>query len=84
MARAWDAEVARQSRELTGTEKAYEEFIADQWNLYAYPEDPSEQIDFPSTLVDQLGWLGSAGFTGIDAWWVRAGHALFGGYKPPV
>lgn len=21
-------------------------------------------------------------FTGVDAWWVRAGHALFGGFKP--
>ena len=23
----------------------------------------------------------AAGFTGVDAWWARAGHVLFGGYK---
>lgn len=82
MARAWDAEAKRQSLEMTGGQAAYDYFVADQWNMYEFPEDPDEQIDFPSTLVEQLTWLAEAGFTGVDAWWVRAGHALFGGYKP--
>lgn len=80
MARAWDAEVRRQSEEIVGDLSAYEAFEADKWNLYAYPE-PEDDIDHPSTLVQQLRWLAEAGFTGIDAWWVRAGHALFGGYR---
>jgi tRNA (cmo5U34)-methyltransferase len=80
MARAWDAEVRRQSLELTGSTALYEQFVADRWNMYAYPE-PADSIDHPSTLVEQLGWLADAGFTGIDAWWARAGHVLLGGYR---
>jgi tRNA (cmo5U34)-methyltransferase len=80
MARAWDAEVARQSVEIGGDRSAYEHFLADRWNMYEYPVG-DDDIDMPSPLVDQLRWLGEAGFTGVDAWWVRAGHALFGGYR---
>lgn len=81
MARAWDAEVRRQSREFTGSLDLYDQFVSDHWNMYSYPEEDTEAIDFPSTLVDQLAWLADAGFTGIDAWWARAGHVLFGGYR---
>lgn len=81
MARAWNAAVERQSRELTGGDKAYLQFREDQWNIYEFPVDPDD-IDHPSPLVDQLAWLASAGFTGIDVWWAQAGHVLFGGYRP--
>jgi tRNA (cmo5U34)-methyltransferase len=79
-ANAWDTEVERQSLEILGDRSAFEAFRSDEWNIYAYPTG-DDDIDHPSTLVEQLGWLEEAGFTGIDAWWVRAGHALFGGYK---
>jgi tRNA (cmo5U34)-methyltransferase len=39
-------------------------------------------IDRPSTLVDQLNWLQTAGSTQVDVFWLRAGHAIFGGWKP--
>jgi tRNA (cmo5U34)-methyltransferase len=81
MARAWDAEVELQSREIAGDRSAFESFQADEWNMYAYPPPPDD-IDHPSTLVEQMRWLEETGFIGIDAWWVRAGHALFGGYRP--
>jgi hypothetical protein len=33
-------------------------------------------------------WLSSAGFRAVDCYWLRAGFAIFGGYKsieaPPV
>lgn len=80
MARAWDAEVARQSLELTGSSSSYDQFVTDEWNLYRYPD--TEGVDFPSPLMDQLEWLQACGFKGVDAWWVRAGHAVFGGFKP--
>lgn len=80
MARAWDAEVRRQSREIAGDDSLYERFVADGWNMYAGPV-VEDDIDRPSTLVDQLRWLAEAGFTGIDAWWARAGHVLFGGFR---
>ena len=80
MARAWDAEVERQSLEILGDRSAFDAFQIDEWNMYAFPP-PAGDIDHPSTLREQLRWLEETGFTGIDAWWVRAGHAIFGGYR---
>ena len=80
LANAWDTEVERQSLAIVGDRSAWDAFQADRWNMYAYPTG-EDDIDRPSTLVEQLGWLDEAGFIGIDAWWVRAGHALFGGFK---
>ena len=48
--------------------------------MYRYP-DPSDTIDKPSTLFEQLTWLAQAGFAEVDVYWVQAGHALFGGRK---
>lgn len=79
MARAWDEEVARQSLELAGDRSVEERFRADKWNLFHYP-DP--EVDKPSTLPEHLRWLDEAGFDGVDAFWVRAGHAVYGGYRP--
>jgi SAM-dependent methyltransferase len=79
--RAWNDEVRRQSLEFTGDDSAFEQFVADKWNFYEYP-DPLDEIDHPSTLLDQLDWIGEAGFDRVDVWWARAGHVLFGGYKP--
>ncbi len=31
---------------------------------------------------EQLKWLAQAGFEGIGVFWAKAGHAVFGGYKP--
>lgn len=77
-ARAWDEEVRRQSVELTGDTGAYDEFVRTEWNLYDYP-DP---VDTPSPLPDQLRWLADLGYVGVDVFWLRAGHAVYGGYKP--
>lgn len=82
MARAWETDVRRQSREIAGDDSVYDHFVADHWNMYAHLDEPEgNTIDHPSTLVEQLGWLTEAGFTGVDAWWARAGHVLFGGYR---
>ncbi len=79
MARAWDAEVRRQSIETTGDLRAHTRFLDERWNLYEHP-DPA--FDKPSPLPDQLAWLAGAGYEGVDAFWVRAGHAVYGGYAP--
>jgi trans-aconitate methyltransferase len=76
MAGAWDAETRRQALEFTGEETVYTNFVNDGWNIYDYP-DP---MDMPSPLPDQLTWLAEAGFDGVGAFWVRAGHAVYGGY----
>lgn len=77
MARQWDAEVRRQSLEMTGSLESYQRFVDDHWNLYDYP-DP---MDMPSTAPEHLRWLTEAGFIGASVFWARAGHAVYGGYK---
>lgn len=77
-ANAYDDAVRRQAQEIDGNLRAFEYFEREQWNLFRYPDDP---IDRPSTLLDQLHWLEQAGFRGVDVFWARAGHAIFGGYK---
>jgi tRNA (cmo5U34)-methyltransferase len=77
VSRAWEEVVRRQSLEYTGDLRTYELFVNDRWNIYEYP-DP---VDKPSSLPEQLRWLEQAGFSGVDVFWARAGHAVFGGYK---
>lgn len=78
-ARAWDESVRRRSLELLGGLGPYERFRLERWNFYADPEpDP---IDQPSRLTDQLRWLEEAGLTGVDVHWMKAGHAVFGGFR---
>jgi len=81
LARAWNTDVERQSRELGGDDTAFRQFVTDEWNFYEFPV-AEDDIDHPSTTVDQLRWLEDAGFTGVDVFWARAGHVLFGGYAP--
>lgn len=78
---AWDAAVRRRSLELDGDLRGYELFEREQWNMYRYP-DPADTIDHPSSLLDQLNWLVQAGFAKVEAYWLQAGHALFGGRRP--
>lgn len=81
-AKAWDETVRQRSLDLDGNLEAYEYFQEEGWNFYSDPElDP---IDKPSSLFDQLKWLEEAGFVNIDVFWMKAGHAIFGGYKPAI
>ena len=78
-ARAWDDAVRRRSQELAGDLGPWEKFRAERWNFYADPEpDP---LDQPSRLLDQLRWLEAAGLDGVDVYWMKAGHAVFGGVR---
>ncbi len=77
-ANAYDDAVRRQALEIEGDLRAFEHFEREQWNIFRYPDDT---IDKPSTLLDQLHWLEAAGFQHVDVFWLRAGHAIFGGYK---
>jgi trans-aconitate methyltransferase len=77
MARRWDAEVKRQSLAFIGSLDAYRQFVEQRWNWYEYP-DP---MDMPSTVPEHLEWLAEAGFAGVDVFWERAGHAVYGGYR---
>lgn len=78
-ARAWDGSVRRRALDLAGHLGPYEEFQRQQWNLWA--ETEPDPIDRPSTLFDQLRWLEEAGLSGVDVYWMKAGHAVFGGVR---
>lgn len=73
-----DEAVRQRCLALDGNTEVYDFFVRDQWNLFRYPDDP---IDRPSTLLDQLQWLEAAGFQDVDVFWMKAGHAVFGGQK---
>jgi len=78
-AQAWDAAVRQRSLALDGNTDAFAYFERERWNMYRY-FDPDD-IDKPSSLLDQLKWLEQAGFAAVDVYWMLAGHALFGGQK---
>lgn len=78
-AAAWDTAVQESAQALDGHLEAFAAFRQLEWNLFRHP-DP--EIDQPSRLFDQLIWLAQAGFTAIDVYWLRAGHAIFGGTRP--
>src|SRR5215203_1457391 len=78
-ARSWDEAVRRRAFELAGHLGPYEEFQRQRWNLYA--ETEPDPIDRPSPLFDQLRWLAEAGLAGVDVFWMKAGHAVFGGVR---
>jgi len=76
--KAWDAITKQLSLAQTGSLVAYEQFLREEWNYYVTMADP---IDQPSPLSEQLTWLAQAGFESVDAFWLKAGHAIYGGYK---
>lgn len=73
---AWDEAVREQSMRLTGALDAHQRF-RDGWNHYVTPD---ADFDKPSGLFEQLRWLRDAGFGQVDCFWLRAGHAIYGGY----
>jgi SAM-dependent methyltransferase len=75
-AATWDREAEALSLAEGGSRALYERFQAAQWNYYCHP-DPFDQ---PSPLFKQLTWLKEAGFAVVDCFWLRAGHAIYGGY----
>lgn len=75
---AYDEAVRRQSLEADGSLELFHRYEKEEWNNFRYPDDP---MDKPSTLLDQLKWLEQAGFQKVDVFWLRAGHAIFGGTK---
>jgi len=74
----WDAITREQSQQVHGDMRGFEQFRALGWNFYDDPE--ADPMDQPSRLFHQLLWLREAGFSVVDCFWMRAGHAIYGGY----
>jgi tRNA (cmo5U34)-methyltransferase len=78
-AQQWDEAVRARALALDGDLRAFAEFQRLGWNYFRDPD--GDPIDKPSSLAEQLAWLAEAGFTGVDAHWLVAGHAIFSGRK---
>ncbi len=76
----WDRLAAEQASARTDGAELRRLFDAERWNYYRYP-DPADR---PSPLFDQLLWLREVGFSAVDCFWMNAGHAIYGGYKPGI
>ena len=76
-ARAWDEAVRQEALARDGDLAVFDVFQRDRWNIYHYP-DP---MDKPSGSYEQLRWLEEAGFGNVDVYWLKAGHAIYGGWK---
>jgi tRNA (cmo5U34)-methyltransferase len=75
----WDEAARVQSLALTGGLDAFARFQRGGWNFYRGTPDSHDQ---PSRLDAQLRWLSEAGLAPVDCFWMRAGHAVFGGWRP--
>lgn len=79
-AEQYDALVREQSLARHGDLRDYERFRELRWNYFAFDYGATEESgDYPSPLADQLGWLAEAGLAHMDCFWLRAGHAVYGG-----
>ena len=61
-----------------GAPALFQRFVDERWNHFRFPD----VADQPSALFHHLVWLRHAGFTAVDGFWLNAGHAVFGGFKP--
>jgi tRNA (cmo5U34)-methyltransferase len=75
-AAGWDAAAERQSHTPPGSAEALRRFVETEWNIYRF----ADPLETPSPLFEQLTWLSAAGFVSVDCYWLRAGHAVYGGY----
>lgn len=80
-ARQYDEIVRMQSLAIQGDLSGYEQFRKLKWNYFVYDYGSPDSYDHPSLLSDQLRWLQEAGFSTVDCFWLRAGHAVYGGYR---
>ena len=76
---AWHSITRQQSLAATGSLGAYEQAVRDGWA----PPVSSNPIpgEMPSRLFHQLKWLEEAGLSVVDCFWMRAGIAIYGGYR---
>lgn len=80
-ARQYDEIVREQSLAIRGDLSGYDEFERQKWNYFRYDYGKPDIYDQPSLLHEQLRWLQEVNFRQVDCYWMRAGHAIYGGYK---
>ena len=76
---AWHRIAREQSEARTGSPELYQRAVDEGWA----PPDTEEAVpgEMPARLYDHLAWLSNAGFKQVDCFWMRAGIAVYGGYR---
>jgi tRNA (cmo5U34)-methyltransferase len=77
----YDELVRAESLSQLGDLSGYEQFRDTHWNFFRYDYGNPGSGDRPSPLFDQLLWMREAGLHDVDCFWLRAGHAIYGGWK---
>ena len=80
-AQQYDEIVREQSMALSGDLSGYDAFEKLRWNFFRYDYGKPDLYDKPSLLEEQLRWLREVNFRQVDCYWMRAGHAVYGGYR---
>ncbi len=80
-AQQYDAVMREQSMAVRGDLSGFERARDLKWNYFRYDYGTPDTYDRPSLLSEQLHWLSQAGLSVVDCYWMRAGHAVYGGYK---
>jgi tRNA (cmo5U34)-methyltransferase len=62
-----------------GSLNGYERAISEDWRPTWLMEKEEREMPYP--VSEQLKWLEQAGFSMVDCFWLRAGHAIYGGYR---
>ena len=75
----WEALARDQSLTITGSLDAYERAVGEGWGPKWLTEP--ELGEMPYRVFEQLKWIEEAGFSTVDCFWMRAGHAIYGGYR---
>lgn len=76
---AWHRIAKDQSLARTGSLDAYQRVARDGWGPPETAEP--EPGEMPARVYDHLTWLTEAGFRDVDCFWLRAGIAIYGGYR---
>jgi tRNA (cmo5U34)-methyltransferase len=75
----WHRIAREQSDAFTGSNQTYQRLVAKGW---APPEtEEPEPGEMPARLYDHLAWLKDAGRKDVGCFWMRGGHAIYGGYR---
>ena len=75
----WDNLARDQSRAVAGSLSGYERALKEGWRpIWLMEKDDGEML-YP--VFEQLKWLDEVGFSLMDCFWMRAGHAIYGGYQ---
>ena len=76
---AWHAIACEQSLALSGSEALYRQAVNEGWAPPA--DDEPVPGEMPAPLFRHLQWLKAAGLSSVDCFWLRAGIAIYGGYR---